>query len=86
MAYKSSYSYVNVDSVAKTIRAIARDASDMSATGYVALGAKQDLYRLKWMIDDALKQCPDFGSTESEWLREQEKEKVWNILNEKTNK
>lgn len=76
MGYKYSY---NVTVAAREINAAAYDANDSGATGFVQWGAKQDLYRLKWILDDAIRRCPTF-SPEEEWLREQEKERVIRIL------
>ena len=76
MGYKYSY---NVTVAAREINAAAYDANDSGATGFVQWGAKQYLYRLKWIIEDAIKRCPTF-SPEQEWLREQEKERVIRIL------
>ena len=42
-------------------------------------GHKQDLYRIKWIVEDALRRCPQFPS-EQEWLREHEKKKIIKIL------
>jgi hypothetical protein len=42
-------------------------------------GHKQDLYRIKWVVEDALKRCPQFLS-EQEWIREHDKRKVIRIL------
>ena len=47
--------------------------------GWVAFGVKQELYQLKWQIDQALADCGTF-SGEDEWLREQEQERIINIL------
>jgi hypothetical protein len=47
--------------------------------GFLSWGYKQDLYRIKWILDDALRRCPEYGP-EKEWLREQEKEQVIRIL------
>jgi hypothetical protein len=47
--------------------------------GWVSFGAKQDLYRLKWQIDQALVDCSTFAG-EDEWLRKQEQERIINIL------
>ena len=52
--------------------------------GFVGWGYKQDLYRLKWLLDDAIKRCNTF-SPEDEWLREQEKQKVIRILKDDSN-
>jgi predicted glycosyltransferase involved in capsule biosynthesis len=53
--------------------------------GFVGWGYKQDLYRLKWILDDALKRCPVY-STEEEWLREHDKKKVIKYLSKKESK
>jgi hypothetical protein len=76
MGYRYSY---NINNAAREINAAAYDANDNGATGFVQWGAKQDLYRLKWILEDALKRCPTFAP-EEEWLREQEKQKVIRIL------
>ena len=47
--------------------------------GFISWGYKQDLYRLKWILDDALRRCPVYA-TEGEWLREHEKQRVIRIL------
>jgi hypothetical protein len=47
--------------------------------GWVAFGVKQELYQLKWQIDQALADCGTFAG-EAEWLREQEQERIINIL------
>ena len=77
MGFKFSY---NITIAAREINAAAYDASNSMNDGFIAWGAKQDLYRLKCILDDALGRCPDFGSTEEDWLREQEKKKVIKIL------
>jgi len=76
MGFKFSY---NITNAAREINAAAYDASDMRIDSYLQWGAKQDLYRLKWILEDALKRCPVFGP-EQEWLQEQEKKKVIKIL------
>jgi len=76
MGFKFSY---DVTKAAREINAAAYDASNSMNDGFIAWGAKQDLYRLKWILEDALKRCPTF-SPEEEWLREQEKKKVIKIL------
>jgi len=50
--------------------------------GFTGWGYKQDLYRLKWILDDAIKRSPPY-SGEQEWLREQEKKQVIKILSKK---
>jgi hypothetical protein len=76
MGFKFSY---NITDAAREINAAAYDASNPRNDGFTAWGAKQDLYRLKWILEDALRRCPTF-SPEKEWLREQEKKKVIKYL------
>lgn len=72
----------DVASVAQNINAAAYECSSPYNDGFTAFYTKQDLYRMKWLIDDALNRCPTFAG-EEEWLREQEKKKVINILSKK---
>jgi hypothetical protein len=76
MGYTRSYS---VTKAAQEINSAAYDASDSRMDGYACWGAKQDLYRLKWILEDALKRCPQF-SVEQDWLKEQEQAKILKIL------
>jgi hypothetical protein len=76
MGHKHSY---NIDTALQTINALTHTVCDMRNDSYVQWGAKQDLYQLKWLIESALRRCPDF-STEDEWLREQEQKKIIKIL------
>lgn len=77
MGFKFSY---NISNAAREINAAAYDACSTSNDGFIAWGAKQDLYRLKWILEDALKRCPHFSTIEEDWLREQEKKQVIKIL------
>lgn len=79
MGFKYSYSATDMSSAVRTINSIKYDASDMRSDSYVQWGAKQDLWRLKWILDQALKDCPQF-SIEDEWLREEEQKKIIKIL------
>lgn len=47
--------------------------------GWTSFGAKQDLYRLKWQLEEALASCGTFAG-EDEWIKEQEQEKIVKIL------
>jgi hypothetical protein len=76
MGFKYSY---NIATAAREINAAAYDACDNKLEGFTQWGAKQDLYRLKWILEDALKRCPKF-SIEDEWLREQSKKQLIEVL------
>ena len=54
-------------------------ANDPYMTGFVNWPCKQDLYLVKFAVDEMLKNTSRF-SGEDEWLLEQEKEKMWKIL------
>jgi hypothetical protein len=61
-------------------------ATDPRQDGYTTWPIKQELYQLKWAVDDALEKCSTY-STEKEWVDEQllkrDQEKMWNILKTK---
>ena len=77
MGFKFSY---DVTIAAREINAAAYDACNSMNDGFICWGAKQDLYRLKWILEDALKRCPDFGIMEEDWLKEQEQKRIIKIL------
>jgi hypothetical protein len=54
-------------------------ANDPYVTGWNNWPCKQDLYRVKFAVDEMLKNTSRF-SGEDEWLLEQEKEKMWKVL------
>ena len=54
-------------------------ATDPYVTGWNNWPCKQDLYRVKFAVDEMLAQTSKFTG-EDEWLLEQEKEKMWKIL------
>ena len=57
-------------------------ATDPRMDGYTTLNCKQDLYRVKFAVEDMLARCPTY-SVEEEWLEERDKELVWKALNDK---
>jgi len=70
---------INVADVTSQIRMAAYECSDMRSDGFTAWGLKQDLYQIKWALDEAIRRCPVF-SPEDEWLHEQEKKRVLEFL------
>jgi hypothetical protein len=54
-------------------------ANDPYVTGWNNWPCKQDLYRVKFAVDEMLANTSRF-SGEEEWLLEQEKEKMWKVL------
>lgn len=49
--------------------------------GYTAFYLKQDLYRIKWLVDSILKDSPEFAG-EDEFLKEHEQKVMWRRLQE----
>jgi len=69
----------NVDRVIGECRKMYAGATDPYVTGFVNWPCKQDLYRVKFAVDEMLKKTSTFAG-EGEWLREQEAERIVNIL------
>jgi hypothetical protein len=69
----------NVDQVISECQKMHHGATDPYVTGWNNWPCKQDLYRVKFAVDEMLKNTSTFVG-EEEWLLEQEKEKMWKIL------
>lgn len=77
MSFKKSWS---VDDVSNQIRALARETASPYNDGFTGWYIKQDLYQIKFVIDEALRQSPTFGDIEERWLTEQEQKRIIKIL------
>ena len=73
----------NVNRVIAECQRMYLGANDPNLTGFVNWPCKQDLYRVKFAVDNMLEQTSTFFG-EQEWLVEQrieqEKKTVWQIL------
>ena len=69
----------NVDQVISSCQQMYFGATDARATGWENWPCKQDLYRVKFAVDEMLSKTGRFTG-EAEWLREQEQQKMWNKL------
>jgi len=69
----------DVNKVIGECRKMYAGANDPYMTGWNNWPCKQDLYRVKFAVDEMLEKTSMFGG-EDEWLEEQEKEKVLRIL------
>lgn len=72
----------NVNQVIGECQKMYTGANDPYMTGWNNWPCKQDLYRVKFAVDEMLKKTSTFTG-EPEWLLEHEKELVWNELNKK---
>ena len=69
----------NVDQIVAQCRKMYVAANDPYMTGWNNWPAKQDLYRVKFAVDEMLKNTGRF-TPEDEWLTQQEKEQMWKTL------
>jgi len=69
----------NVDHIIAECRKMYAAANDPYMTGWNNWPAKQDLYRVKFAVDEMLKNTAKF-SPEDEWLDDQEKQRMWKAL------
>ena len=69
----------NVDKVIAECQKMYRGATDPYETGWNNWPCKQDLYRVKFAVDDMLSKTPKFTG-EAEWLLEQEQQQMWKVL------
>jgi len=74
----------NVEQVISACQKMYMGANDPYVTGWNNWPCKQDLYRVKFAVDEMLKKTSTF-SGEEEWLLEHDKEQVWKALNEVRN-
>jgi hypothetical protein len=72
----------DANQIIRDLHQCAREMNDHYNDGWTQWGCKQDLYRVKFELDRLLKTGPHF-SMEAEWLEEQQKHQVWEILNDK---
>ena len=75
----------NTSDIVRQVETMRYAATDPREDGFTTWGVKQDLYKIKWAVDEALKKCPTYAP-EEEFLKEHEKEEMWKTLNEKTHK
>lgn len=71
----------DTDQIIRDLHRCAREINDHYNDGWTQWHCKQDLYRIKFELDQLLKISPHF-SMEAEWLEEQQKQQVWKILNQ----
>lgn len=69
----------NADKIISEIQQIYLATTDPYMDGYVTWGCKQDLYRVKFALEDMLKKCPTYAG-EEKWLEQRDKNLVWNTL------
>ena len=72
----------SVTQITTELQKIYYATTDPRMDGFVTWSCKQDLYRVKFALEDMLAKCPTY-SVEAEWLEQRDKELVWQALNKK---
>ena len=69
----------NADQIIQEVSKIYYAGTNPRMDGFTTWPCKQDLYRIKWAVDEMLDKMPRY-SVEDEFLEEHEKELVWKAL------
>lgn len=76
MAFKKNW---DVPTIIQQINSMFRECKSPYTDGFTGWSIKQDLYEIKFVLDEHIKNCPEFAS-EKEWLTNKEKKRVFKIL------
>jgi hypothetical protein len=68
--------------MASQLHSMIREMNSPYNDGFTSWNVKQDLYLIKFIVDEAMKDSPDFGEMEKDFLKEQEKKRIIKILKE----
>ena len=77
MGFKKSWDVIGITSQIYTLH---RECSSPYNDGFTAWGCKQDLLLIQQLVNEAVKNSPNFGETETDWLKEQEQKRIIKIL------
>ena len=77
MGFKKSWDVIGITS---QIHILHRECSSPYNDGFTAWGCKQDLLLIQQLVNEAVKNSPNFGETETNWLKEQEQKRIIKIL------
>ena len=69
----------DVNRIVQELHSCASQVNNAYNDGFVSWGCKQDLYRVKFALEDMLRRCNTFAG-EQEWLQEMEAKRTWEIL------
>jgi len=77
MGFKKNW---DISDITIQIHSMSREVCSPYNDGFTAWYVKQDLYMIKKVLDQALKDSPNFGDLESNWLKEQEQKRILKLL------
>jgi hypothetical protein len=72
----------NADQIISDLQQIYFATTDPRIDGFTTWACKQDMYRVKFALDEMLNKCPTYAP-EAEFLDEHNKQLVWKALNDK---
>ena len=70
----------DVEQIMSQLHSMVREIKSPYNDGFTSWGIKQDLYLIKFLVDDAMKESPIFGDLEIEFLKQQEQKRIIKIL------
>jgi len=77
MGFKKNWDLADI---VNQIHSLSRECSSPYNDGFTSFEIKKELYILKDIVDQSITNAPDFGQLEKDWLQEQEKKRIINIL------
>jgi hypothetical protein len=66
----------SVDDIIRQVHALSRECASPYNDGFTSFECKKDLYQIQEAITFALKNSPNFGEQEKQWLTEQEQKRI----------
>jgi hypothetical protein len=69
----------NVENIVTQLHSCGYAITDPIMDVFVTWGCKQDLYNIKFILDEIIENAPTYVG-EQEWLNERAKEKIWKII------
>jgi hypothetical protein len=80
MSYKKSW---DTSDIVSQLYRLSRECSSPNTDGFTSFELKKDLYLIKEVVDKVLKDSPDFGKLEQDWLTDLEQKRIIKILKNK---
>lgn len=70
----------DVDNITSQLNKMIRECKNCDNDGFTSWGIKQDLYLIKFLLDQGLSDLPNFGEIEKDYLNNLEKKRIIKIL------
>ena len=77
MGFKKNW---DVADIISQLRSLSLECSSSYNDGFTSFEIKKDLYQIKEFVDQALKDSPNFGEMEQQWLTSREQKRIIKIL------